>query len=80
MPELLKAAGVVPPEEAGDFWNAFKGVNRRQSLSIRDLWRHFESLEIKPNNPNQNSNAITSINELIIHLIIQSIVYYHFDY
>lgn len=63
MPELLKVAG-EPPDDTGDFWPAslnrlaFRGVNRRQSLSIRDLWRHFESLDIRPNKPNQNSNAI----------------------
>jgi len=38
---------------------AFSGLDRRHSLSRRDLWRDSESLEISPNRPKKNSKAIS---------------------
>ena len=40
---------------------ALRGVERRHSLSRRDLWRDFESLEMRPKMPKKNSKAIAGL-------------------
>jgi len=50
-----------------DFWPialkrlAPRGVERRQSLSSRDLWLHLESLDMRPKSPKKNSKDMASL-------------------
>ena len=65
-PEL--GTGDFRPESRNKF--AFRGVGKRHSLSRRDLWRDFESLEMRPKRPKKNSNAMA--------LGLSSATEYHF--